>query len=188
MASAEILFVDDDRAYLGLVKSLFEGTGIKVSCAENGEDAIKDVRERRFPLVFTDCKMPGMDGLELARRCKEICPETHIVMITGGNTQQKLFEEARKAGVSGVYAKPFNLKGFLHILDEEMVSAVASFKGITDTYARSILSVNEQKEKVEHPLSTDREHGMTSWICPKCGTHFIGWSTLNVCSRCGYRE
>ncbi len=83
MENKAILLVDDEagiRTVLGI--SLMD-SGYTVHTAENGEQALGLFREHRPPIVMTDIKMPGMDGITLLQRIKEESPDTEVIMITG---------------------------------------------------------------------------------------------------------
>ncbi len=78
-----ILLVDDEediRDVLGIALADF---GYEVHVAENGAEAMKIFMEINPPIVLTDIKMPGQDGIELLKRVKHENPETEVVMITG---------------------------------------------------------------------------------------------------------
>lgn len=66
-----VLVVDDNQANRMIVRSLLEPSGIDVTLAGNGQDALKEVRSSRFDLVLMDIHMPGMDGCETAGRIRK---------------------------------------------------------------------------------------------------------------------
>ena len=79
--------------------------GYEVSTALSGEEALKDMENTEYDVVFTDIKMPGMDGIEVAERIKARCPWTPVVVITGfGTTENEA--KASVLGVSGFVRKP----------------------------------------------------------------------------------
>ena len=88
MEDSGVLFVDDDRDILKLATTFFESLGMAVHCAASGEEALGKVRERRFCLMVTDLNMPGLDGLQLARRVREIAPDMPVVMGTGDTSPE----------------------------------------------------------------------------------------------------
>ena len=101
----QVLVIDDDavvgRSFdRGLSEKAYE-----VSTALTGEEALKDMESTEYDVVFTDIKMPGMDGIEVAERIKAKCPWTPVVVITGYGTDEN---EARASvlGVSGFVRKP----------------------------------------------------------------------------------
>ena len=102
----DILVVDDDIILLGLFKRILEREGFVAHCVESGEEAIEQIKERTFSLMITDFNMPGLNGLELARKGMEIAPQMPIIMDTGG-ISPKIIRLAKEIGISKVLAKPF---------------------------------------------------------------------------------
>lgn len=78
-----ILLVDDEEGIRKVLGIALEDIGYEVYTAENGEAALDIFRETNPPIVLTDIKMPGMDGIELLRRLKQESPDTEVIMITG---------------------------------------------------------------------------------------------------------
>lgn len=81
--SSRILLVEDDSAVRTVVRKMLESQGFEVVEAHDAEQALAVAREQRFGLVVTDVVMPGMDGLELARRLRDLYPETRLLVISG---------------------------------------------------------------------------------------------------------
>ena len=78
-----ILVIDDEKPILSMFE-LFLGTyGYTVLTAENGEQGLEIFQREQPSIVLTDIKMPGMDGLEVLRRIKELNPLTEVIVITG---------------------------------------------------------------------------------------------------------
>ena len=59
-----------------------------VLTAENGEAGIQLVRDRRPEIVFTDLKMPGIDGFDVLRKVKETHPEIEVIIVTGHGSEE----------------------------------------------------------------------------------------------------
>jgi CheY-like chemotaxis protein len=106
MEEGGILVVDDDRNILCLVRERFRKEGIRVQCAENGDEALLKIQESSIVLMLTDLNMPGMNGLELARRARELAPDLRIVMCTA-SISPEISELASSAGIAKVLGKPF---------------------------------------------------------------------------------
>jgi len=80
---SKILVIDDERPTLSMFKLLLNAYGYDVFTASNGEDGVALFQEHGMPIVLTDIKMPGMSGLEVLKRIKEIEPKTEVIIITG---------------------------------------------------------------------------------------------------------
>ncbi len=78
-----ILLVDDEEGIRNVLKISLGDLGYTVHTAENGEEALGLFKQLRPPVVMTDIKMPGMDGIEVLRRIKQIDSDTEVIMITG---------------------------------------------------------------------------------------------------------
>ena len=100
-----VLVIDDDAVVGRSFDRVLTDKGYDVSTAMSGEEALENMDREDFDVVFTDIKMPGMDGIEVAERIKQRCPWTPVVVITGYGTEEN---EARASvlGVSGFVHKP----------------------------------------------------------------------------------
>ena len=78
-----ILIVDDEHEFLELMNNRLQKRGFTVVGASNGEQALELVREQSFDAMVLDVKMPGIDGIEVLRRVKQMKPELPVVLLTG---------------------------------------------------------------------------------------------------------
>lgn len=83
ISNATILIVDDEEEILKSLSIFFEDCGYRVIEAKNGLNGLDKFKDHHPDLVFTDLRMPQMDGLEFMRRIKEISPDTPVVVISG---------------------------------------------------------------------------------------------------------
>ena len=84
-----VLVVDDEAAVRMIAVDLFEELGCEVLEAVSGADALERLEQRPdVSLMFTDCRMPGMSGPELAQLAAERWPTLRIVLVTGYHTMQ----------------------------------------------------------------------------------------------------
>ncbi|MDH3228515.1 MAG: response regulator [Alphaproteobacteria bacterium] len=104
-ALQKVLVVDDDAVVGRSFDRVLTDKGYDVSTALDGEEALEKCGAEAYDVVFTDIRMPGMDGLEVARRIKAKCPWTPVVIITGYGTEENE-SEARVLGVNGFLRKP----------------------------------------------------------------------------------
>jgi CheY-like chemotaxis protein len=106
-ALRKVLVVDDDPVVGKSFNRVLSGKGYIVVTAEDGYDALQKLQSDSYDLVFTDLRMPGMNGLEVAERVKARQPWTPVVIVTGygsGSSEKR----ARAAGVSEFLHKPLS--------------------------------------------------------------------------------
>jgi CheY-like chemotaxis protein len=124
----KVLVVDDDAIVGRSFDRVLTDKGYDVSTALDGEEALNKCSGETYDVVFTDIKMPGMDGLEVARRIKAKCPWTPVVIITGYGTEENE-AEAKVLGVNGFVRKPLTpamIEGItLKALEEKEAAPVA---------------------------------------------------------------
>lgn len=110
---AKILIVDDERAIRNTLKEILEFEGYSVETAEDGKTALEKAGQTAFDLVYSDVKMPEMDGIELLEALRrEGAGDCPVVMISGhGNIETAV--EAIKKGAYDFIEKPLDLNRLL---------------------------------------------------------------------------
>ncbi len=78
-----ILLVDDEPGIRKVLGIALADMGYRVMVAKDGQEALDLFRQIAAPIVLSDIKMPGMDGIELLRSIKRLEPDTEVIMITG---------------------------------------------------------------------------------------------------------
>lgn len=111
-AKSRILVVDDERNIRFSLHRALSKAGYAVSVASSGEEAIALLEQEHFALVLTDIKMPGMDGLMVMRRAKEIAPDTAIILLTGYAALESAVEALRQ-GAMDYLIKPCSIREVL---------------------------------------------------------------------------
>jgi len=106
-ALRKVLVVDDDPAVRKSFDRVLSGKGYAVITAESGEEALRKLNEEKYDLVYSDIRMPGMSGLEVAEKVRARRPWTPVVIITGYGTDIAE-ERAKAAGVSKFLHKPLS--------------------------------------------------------------------------------
>ncbi|NOR10229.1 MAG: FAD-dependent oxidoreductase, partial [Desulfovibrionaceae bacterium] len=102
-----ILVVDDELIVRESLRDWLTEDGFEVEMAESGPEALEKMARQVYNLMLLDIKMPGMDGVEVLKRSKELRPELPVVMMTAYATVETAVE-AMKIGALDYLMKPFD--------------------------------------------------------------------------------
>jgi two-component system response regulator AtoC len=102
----KILIVDDESIVRESLSDWLEGVGYEVEAAESGEEALRIIRQKKIKIMLADLVMPGMNGIELMKRAKQIVPTISTVIITAHATVQTAITAIRE-GAHDYVEKPF---------------------------------------------------------------------------------
>ena len=109
---AKILVIDDERAIRNTLKEILEMESHEVETAENGRIALDKAKQQQFDLIFSDIKMPEIDGMELLTALREAEIDCPVVMISGHGTIETAVECIKK-GAFDFIIKPIDLNRLL---------------------------------------------------------------------------
>ncbi len=109
---AAILIVDDEPLMRRNLKMLLSRNGFETSEASDGREALDAIHQSKFDLVITDYKMPGMDGLEFAKRVHAENPALPVFLVTAF-LGYDVEEAALQCGVKALMTKPVALEDLL---------------------------------------------------------------------------
>ena len=104
---SKILVVDDQEIVRNLLTRILEREGYQVQSASDGHAAIQMAQIQKFHLFMVDIKMPGMSGVEVIKKIKEIDHDAQIVMITGHASLETAIDAIRN-GACDYITKPFD--------------------------------------------------------------------------------
>lgn len=104
----KILIVDDQYGIRVLLDEVFQKEGYKTFQAPNGKQALAIAQSESPDLVILDMKIPGMDGLEILKRLKELNENIQVIMITAYG-ELDLIQEAMNNGALTHLTKPFDI-------------------------------------------------------------------------------
>lgn len=151
--------IAEDEAIIRLdLKEILETEGYEiVGETGRGDDAVDLVQRHEPDLAILDIKMPGIDGIEAARR---IASDTKVpVLILTAFSQRNLIEEARDAGVSAYLVKPFQ-RGELIPAIEVALARFEEYRAIEEEHARLAGEVATLEGKLETRRMVDRAKGV----------------------------
>ena len=120
---AKLLLIDDERGIRNTLREILTDEGYEVDVAENGKQGLEMAQAKSYDLIFSDIKMPEMDGMELLKALKEPTPtlpegkeiesfDVPVVLITGhGDVETAV--QALKMGAYDFLLKPLDLNRIL---------------------------------------------------------------------------
>ena len=117
--SGKILNVEDAPVVRNLLTEILVQQGHQVVSATDGFDAIRHVEKENYDLVISDIHMPGLDGLQLISRIKEIQPSLPIIIVTADPTIDKAID-AIKQGASDFISKPFQIDRIREVVQKNL--------------------------------------------------------------------
>jgi DNA-binding response OmpR family regulator len=106
MKDKSVLIVDDEKNIRLTLSQALEVLEVVTDTAANGEEALAKLKGKEFSLILLDLKMPGMDGIEVLRRVREIRPDIGIIILTAYGTVESAVE-GMKLGAADFIQKPF---------------------------------------------------------------------------------
>ena len=123
----KIIVVDDEPIIADTLVDILCGEGHKAFAVSDGESAIKWTEILKPDAVITDVMMPGLDGIETAKRILKIFPNCRIILFSGQAASTGLVEKARAEGYAfEILAKPINPEVLLEKLNTFPTGAAES--------------------------------------------------------------
>jgi two-component system, sensor histidine kinase and response regulator len=175
LRECRILVADDNEASRELLQEIFASLSISVELASSGAEALSILRaasrEKPFDLVLLDWRMPGLDGIETARRLRDDPGIAHtplVVMVSAYNRDEAI-EEATAAGVSAFLVKPLDRRVLLETIQTYLSAEAAPSHAAAQATADAIpmlppalrgsrvllVEDNEINGEVAHEILTD---------------------------------
>jgi CheY-like chemotaxis protein/glycine cleavage system H lipoate-binding protein len=103
---AKILCVDDEEVILGSFRKILVLDGYSIDTVETGQEALGLIQKHHYDFLFTDLKMPLMDGVEVTKSVKHLRPDIDVIIITGYASVETAVETMRYGAMDYVQ-KPF---------------------------------------------------------------------------------
>jgi CheY-like chemotaxis protein len=114
-----ILVVEDSDPMRDIICFILEEVGYHVESASNGKEGFELFTQKHFDMVFTDLKMPEMNGFELAEKIKSTNKDIPIVLVTAWAMDYSE-HELRSKGIDYIVKKPFHDIQLLQLVRDEM--------------------------------------------------------------------
>jgi CheY-like chemotaxis protein/predicted regulator of Ras-like GTPase activity (Roadblock/LC7/MglB family) len=127
-ARRRILILDDEAKVAFFLRESLEALDqdYEVVSVSSTDDALHEIERKKFDLLVTDQRMPGMNGLELVAKVQERYPDTQFILITAYGSED-LFDKAQRLGAYRYFTKPFHIDDFV----QTVVDALESDNGLS---------------------------------------------------------
>ena len=152
----KLLVIDDEASTRDLLKLSLESDGYTVFTAEDGPKGLEIFAREDPPVILTDIKMPGMDGIEVLKRIKERSPEAEVIVITG-HGEMNLAIQALQLEASDFINKPISDESLAVALRraEEKIWLRNKLREYTEDLERIVKETSEElvkRHEIEHNL------------------------------------
>ncbi len=117
---ARILAVDDESIILDSFRKILVVAGYSIDTVEKGREALGLILKRDYDFVFTDLKMPEMDGLEVTKAVKHLRPDIDVIVITGYASIETAVE-TMKYGAMDYVQKPFTEDELIEFFNKSLI-------------------------------------------------------------------
>jgi len=119
---SRVLLIDDDRALLTALPTVFERSAcvIRVDTASSAEQALRLIQATEYDTIVSDFSMPGLNGIEFLKECKDVRPDIPIILLTGYGTLE-LEEKAFEEGAYALIQKPVDADEFLAVVTRAII-------------------------------------------------------------------
>ena len=119
-----ILIIDDEKVVIKTLQKLLKKQGYEVTIAENGHQALKEVKNKDFHLIVCDVRMPEMNGVDTVKEIRRFLEgegKTPVpeILITGYADEDK-YKTAVDLKVAGYIYKPFDMDEFLDVIKKNL--------------------------------------------------------------------
>jgi len=174
-AKASILIVDDETVVRDSLGKWFEEEGYNVETATTARDALLKLPGQRWDVALVDIKMPGMDGLELQRKIREVDPEILIIIMTGYASVETAVQ-ALKDGAYDYITKPFDPDDLAHLVRKALEHRrtkeenVRLRESLETTQTVELVGNSQAMQKVQEMICTVASTDTTVLIRGESGT------------------
>jgi two-component system NtrC family sensor kinase len=144
-----VLLIDDEEGIRKVMSITLKDAGYEVWTAESGEEGLEIFEREQPPLVLTDIKMPGMDGIGVLRRIKEMETDSEVIIITG-HGEMELAISALQLEASDFITKPIHDEALFISLKraEEKISLKRQLRDYTENLELKVQEATAEIQRI----------------------------------------
>lgn len=170
-----ILVVDDDQTLCDTTIASLNAIGVRAESVLDGETAVKKAveamdEENAYDIILLDWKLPGIDGIETARRLNKKLNKPTPIILTSAYDWSEIEDEAREAGISGFIPKPLFKSTLFYGLRQFSGDGTYAYKNVSLEGKRLLVAEdNDLNWEIANLLLSDEgfvlEHAENGQIC-----------------------
>ena len=172
----KILIVDDEENIRQVFKKALEKKNYVVHTVSNAEDALHEIKNQEYFLVFSDIFMDGMSGLDLLKKIKETVPQVKVVVMTAQDTMNNTIE-AMRMGAYDYISKPFDFDTIYKLLsrtessrDVQAPSKVEPAIEVDEYSIDSIIGKSKKMQEIFKTIGKSAASDLSVLITGESGT------------------
>jgi YesN/AraC family two-component response regulator len=116
--SLSILFVEDEDCIVDMLTKTFRALHIDFDTARNGQEALEQIKNKKYNVIVTDVNMPVMNGFELIKHVRDELKLTVPIYIMSAYAAIEYTNKATELGIEHYLKKPFDVINFINIVYE----------------------------------------------------------------------
>lgn len=153
-----ITIIEDDSTFAGLIKQIISSTN-NFACTSiypNAEKALQEFPESPTDIILMDIQLPDESGINLTKHFNKLYPETHIIMCTSFDDDDKIFNSL-KAGASGYLVKSDSPDKIIESIGEVLKGGAPMSMGIAKKVIQYFQQKEQERTKIENLTPKENE-------------------------------
>lgn len=193
----KVLVIDDEKPTLSMFQLFLKAYGYSVYTAESGEKGLEIFEQEKPPLVISDIKMPGMDGIQVLGRIKEMSPHTEVIIITGHgdadltiramelNATDFLHKPIEKNALQNALKRAVERLGILESSEEQIALSSINGTAIVDIQGNINASHEKRLQEIYQEINEQGKTGVLFRFNPNSSVNGTGIAVfIQILSMC----
>lgn len=152
---AKVLFVDDQANILKALYRTVEDEDFEIFTAESGDEGLKLVKEHDFDIIFSDIRMPEMDGIEFLSKSREISPNSVRIVLSAFADREQVLDAVNKSFIWSYQVKPWD--------DDALILTLRNAKSFFDQQLENSRLSEELQKSYEQLSAYNDELEIRVW-------------------------
>jgi response regulator RpfG family c-di-GMP phosphodiesterase len=152
---SKILFVDDQVNILKALRRAVEDENIEIFTAESGQEGLELMKEHEFDVIFSDVRMPEMDGIEFLSKSRELAPNSVRIVLSAFADREQVLNAVNKGFIWSYQVKPWE--------DEDLILTLRNARSFFDKQLENTRLAEELQKSYEQLENFNNELEIRVW-------------------------